>query len=56
MKGTFDVDVIHAREGRRAEDQALPDIRTALRDQLGLRLDDGTDKVEILVIDHIEGP
>ncbi|HUK37384.1 MAG TPA: TIGR03435 family protein [Vicinamibacterales bacterium] len=33
-----------------------PDILSALRDQLGLKLQRATDKIEYLVIDHVERP
>ena len=33
-----------------------PDIFTALREQLGLRLEKGTGPVDFLVIEHIEKP
>jgi bla regulator protein blaR1 len=33
-----------------------PDISSAFRDQLGLRLQRGTTKIEYLVIDHVEKP
>ena len=33
-----------------------PDIFTALREQLGLRLEKGTGPVDFLVIEHVEKP
>lgn len=37
-------------------DDALPSLVTALREQLGLRLESGTVPVSVLVIDHVEHP
>jgi uncharacterized protein (TIGR03435 family) len=33
-----------------------PSLFTALRDQLGLRLENGRESVEVLVIDHVQPP
>jgi uncharacterized protein (TIGR03435 family) len=37
-------------------DDAAPDFVGMLRDQLGLKLERATGPVDVLVIDHIEGP
>jgi uncharacterized protein (TIGR03435 family) len=52
IQGNYDFQLDYAPDG--ASDTALPSIFTALREQLGLRLEKHKVPVEILVIDHIE--
>jgi uncharacterized protein (TIGR03435 family) len=42
--------------GQPAEPAARPSIRTALQEQLGLRLQASTGPVDVLVIDHVQRP
>jgi uncharacterized protein (TIGR03435 family) len=37
-------------------DNSGPDMFSALRDQLGLKLERGSARIEFLVIDHVEKP
>jgi uncharacterized protein (TIGR03435 family) len=55
LKGTYDfkLDWDIPRAGR---ESSLPTIFTAMRDQLGLRLEPKTEPVDVLVIDHVEKP
>lgn len=65
LTGTYDIDFTFTPEqqivGRSdaptpVADSSGPSIYTALREQLGLRLESQKDQEEILVIDHIERP
>jgi uncharacterized protein (TIGR03435 family) len=42
--------------GQPADPAARPSIRTALQEQLGLRLQASTGPVDVLVIDHVDKP
>ena len=39
-----------------ADEEALPDLFIAVREQLGLKLEPVKAPVEVLVVDHIERP
>jgi uncharacterized protein (TIGR03435 family) len=47
--------VLDSTDGSHLPD-ALPSVFTALREQLGLKLESGRALVEVLVIDHIDHP
>jgi uncharacterized protein (TIGR03435 family) len=52
LPGTYGI----ALEWSRGDNDDRPDIRTAISDQLGLRLTSGKAPVDMLVIDHIQRP
>jgi uncharacterized protein (TIGR03435 family) len=60
LAGEFDARLTFAPPGSRPDgavvDPALPDIVTAVREQLGLKLDSANESVEVLVIDNVERP
>lgn len=60
LAGEFDAQMTFAPPGSvpngAAIDPTLPDIFTAVREQLGLKLDPSNGPVEVLVIDHVERP
>ena len=45
-----------SQQGSAPADSSEPSLFTALRDQLGLKLESHKEPVEVLVIDHIEAP
>jgi len=51
--GEFDVELFWAVD---SANEKLPSLLTAVRDQLGLRLQPGKTEIESLVIDHVERP
>jgi uncharacterized protein (TIGR03435 family) len=55
IKGTFNLDVLHAKEGAVGGGALLP-IKTAIENNLGLRFEERVGPVEIMVIDHVEEP
>jgi uncharacterized protein (TIGR03435 family) len=62
LVGTFDLEYAYVQEnpstaaGAAAEPADLPDLFTALQEQLGLKLEPSKDAVEVLVIDSVEQP
>jgi uncharacterized protein (TIGR03435 family) len=60
LTGTFDFELRYAPDAVRATaadpTQALPDVFTALQEQLGLKLESQRGPVEYLVIDRVERP
>jgi uncharacterized protein (TIGR03435 family) len=54
LQGTWDVELRFAPDG--ATDTSAPSIFTALREQLGLKLEPARDAVEMLVVDRLEHP
>ena len=59
LEGLYDLDVTYAPVAPGAVAADLPDapsLFTALREQLGLKLDPHMERVEVLVIDRIERP
>jgi uncharacterized protein (TIGR03435 family) len=66
LAGTFDVVLVFNPEGtlelplppgaRARLDPNAPSIFTALREQLGLKLDSGRGPVEVLVVDSVQRP
>lgn len=63
LSGVYDFTMHWSREGPAAQEEGAsqgsaewPDIRTALREQLGLQLVTPKAPIEVLVIDHIERP
>jgi uncharacterized protein (TIGR03435 family) len=52
IEGAFDIELTYT--GDADTNSPLPSIFTALREQLGLRLEPRKVPVEILVIDHLE--
>ncbi|HWC96694.1 MAG TPA: TIGR03435 family protein [Candidatus Sulfopaludibacter sp.] len=64
LSGTFDCDLVFTpdetqfggRYAAAAQDSTFPDLATALREQLGLRLDPGKVPVDVMMIDHAERP
>jgi uncharacterized protein (TIGR03435 family) len=55
LSGLYDVDMTYVNDAL-TPDAAGPSIFTAIRDELGLKLDSTKVPVEMLVIDHIERP
>jgi uncharacterized protein (TIGR03435 family) len=61
LNGTFDLTLqfatqIDVQPGPEPDPSASPALPTALRDQLGLKLESTTGPVDVLVIDHVEEP
>jgi uncharacterized protein (TIGR03435 family) len=61
LAGTFDVEYAYSQENSTTARAAagpsdLPDVFTALQEQLGLKLEPGHDAVEVLAIDSVEKP
>ncbi len=60
LTGSFDFDLRYGRNSLRAAapdaDNPLPNLFTAIEEQLGLKLDSARGGVEYLVVDHIEHP
>jgi uncharacterized protein (TIGR03435 family) len=59
LEGPYDLEVTYAPVVAGAVGADLPDapsLFTALREQLGLKLDPHTERVEVLVVDRIERP
>jgi uncharacterized protein (TIGR03435 family) len=57
LTAKYDFTVTFANEGSVPQPEQLdgaPDVRVALQEQLGLRLESGNGPVEVLVVDHIE--
>jgi uncharacterized protein (TIGR03435 family) len=54
LPGRWDVDLTFPPEG--ATDTSAPSIFTALREQLGLKLEPAKDAVQMLVVDRLEQP
>lgn len=50
ISGTFDIDVVYQKKDGAA---ALSTLRSALRSEIGLRLEEGTGKVTVLVVDKM---
>ena len=59
LEGTFDFDLTFAQEAPTVDSSAqaqVPALATAIREQLGLRLDSTRAAVDVLVIDRVESP
>jgi uncharacterized protein (TIGR03435 family) len=59
LKGTYDIDVSWTPDQASVDADAPPDrpsIFTAVREQLGLKLESARGPVDVLVIDHVERP
>lgn len=56
LDGTYDVEILFTRAGVLPSSSDLPDIFTALQEQLGLRLVATRGRVDHLVIDRVERP
>ena len=56
LTGTFDYNVVFARDDNPSTVSELPTLMTALQEELGLRLEKRKGTVEVLVVDHIEKP
>ena len=54
LDGMFDVELAFSRETR--TDTEFVSLFTAMREQLGLKLEPARGPVEVLVIDHVERP
>jgi uncharacterized protein (TIGR03435 family) len=57
LTGQYDFTVTFANEGRggpQPELDGAPDVRVAIQEQLGLRLESGKGPVDVIVVDHIE--
>jgi uncharacterized protein (TIGR03435 family) len=50
ISGRFDIDVVYQ---KRDGAEALSTLRSALRSEIGLRLEEGTSRVTVLVVDQI---
>jgi uncharacterized protein (TIGR03435 family) len=56
LDGTYDVEILFTRAGVLPSSSDLPDIFTALQEQLGLRLVATRGRVDHLVIDRVTRP
>jgi uncharacterized protein (TIGR03435 family) len=56
LTGTFDYNVVFSRDDSPSDVSELPTLLTALRQELGLRLEKSKGAVEVLIVDHIEKP
>ncbi len=56
LTGTFDMDLQWRPDGQQADASDAPSIFTALREQLGLKLESRRGSIPVLVIDSIERP
>jgi uncharacterized protein (TIGR03435 family) len=57
LSGVFDFTLDFLPDGSPIDaNQNLPSLQSALREQLGLKLEPARGPVEVLVIDHVERP
>jgi uncharacterized protein (TIGR03435 family) len=58
LTGTYDVNVRYIPDSRKLDPDVPPGptFEQALQEELGLKLEKGKGKVEVLVIDHLEKP
>ncbi len=56
LTGTFDYNLVFARDGAPPDATTAPDFQAALQQELGLKLVKGKGQVQVLVIEHIEKP
>jgi len=58
LNGSYDVNVRYIPDDRKADPNAPfgPTFEQVLLEELGLRLEKGKGKIEVLVIDHMEEP
>ena len=57
LTAEYDFTLNFANEGRcglQPEFEHRPDVRVALQEQLGLKLESGKGPVEVIVVDHVE--
>jgi uncharacterized protein (TIGR03435 family) len=56
LSGPFDYDIVFSREDSPSDTGGPPALVTALREQMGLRLEKTRSQVGIVVVDHVEKP
>jgi uncharacterized protein (TIGR03435 family) len=58
LTGSYDFHLVYLPEGRRldANAPASPTVEQAVREELGLRLEQGKAAVEVIIVDRIEKP
>lgn len=56
LTGYYDIDLKWTPDGAPTDDSAAPSLRTALQEQLGLKLESQKGQVQVLIVDHVEKP
>jgi len=56
LTGLFDFNVLFSPDDNSSGTSSAPDVRTALQEKLGLKLEPSKVPVEILVVEHVENP
>jgi uncharacterized protein (TIGR03435 family) len=56
LSGYFDYEILFPQDEVKTQDDANPSIINAVKDQLGLKMENAKEPIDLLVVDHIEKP